>query len=288
MSSAGMKLDSVSIDNFLGASSPADSDSPSFDLSETSLITPAAMVQIAATCYALARDKKRAVVLTGQGSVRSYLARSSFLSVVAEVATVDPEIGTQATLRYGSLRGTNPMLIEVTRIEDGSELPDLLDQIVWVLRYRLKYRKRDAFDVVTAISETCQNTFDHNHGTSGFLAMQVYGRGASRFLEIGVSDYGDGLTETLRRNPKNGEIASDLAAIKLATELGSSEHDDPTRGTGLYHLLEITYKHEGSVQIKSGNGKVRYRMDKRKGWAFRVPSLPGVHVSMTLPAKVRS
>src|SRR6185503_9760628 len=134
-----------------------------------------------------------------------------------------------------------PMLVEVTRIDSGGAVPPLLDQIVWVLRYRLKYRKHDAFDVTTAVSELCQNTFDHNSGTPGFVAMQVYGKESKRFLEVGVSDLGAGLAETLRRNPKNGLIRSDLGAIKLATKLGTSEHDDPTRGTGLFHLLEITY-----------------------------------------------
>ena len=80
-------------------------------------------------------------------------------------------------------------------------------------------------------------------------------------------------------------MPTDLAAIKLATRLGTSEHDDPTRGTGLYHLLEITYKHRGSVQIKSGAAKARYRMDKRQGWAFTVVPTRGVHLALTLPSK---
>ncbi len=213
--------------------------------------------------------------------------RCGFFNVVWGVAKIEPEIGPLGSFRYNALRGSNPMLIEVTRIESGVALPALLDQIVWVLRYRLKYRKYDAFDVTTAVSEICQNTFDHNSGTAGFLAMQVYGQGAKRFLEIGVSDYGDGLAATLKRNPKN-VIASDLDAIKGATQLGISEHDDPTRGTGLYHLLEITYKHAGSVQIKSGSAKVRYRMDRRQGWAFPVPAAPGVHVALTLPSKTKA
>jgi anti-sigma regulatory factor (Ser/Thr protein kinase) len=123
------------------------------------------------------------------------------------------------------------MLIEVTRLANGKALPELLDRVVWVLRNRLKYRKNDSFDIATVISELCQNTFDHNSDACGFVAMQVYGRGSNRFLEIAVSDHGLGLADSLRRNPKNGPIDSDQAAIRLATEIGVSEHDDPTRGT---------------------------------------------------------
>ncbi|RJR45237.1 MAG: hypothetical protein C4576_12365 [Desulfobacteraceae bacterium] len=282
------KLDSVSFDAFLREKSPLACDSGCFDLREFDLITPAALVQLATACYAMAGDGRRPRIMTEKESVRGYLQRCGFVNVIAGVAGIEPAIRYPRLGQYNSLRGSNPMLIEVTRIASGIDLPDLLDRIVWVLRYRLKYHKHDAFDVTTAVSEICQNTFDHNSGTAGFIAMQVYGQGANRFLEIGVSDYGDGLITTLQRNPKNGTIPSDLDAIKMAMQLGTSEYDDPTRGTGLYHLLEITYKHAGSIQIKSGSAKVRYRMDKREGWAFAVSSVPGVHVALTLPTKDRS
>lgn len=279
------KLDSVSYDTILRDQDPLGKGKGCFDLRGVTLVTPSALVQLAAACHAISQAGRQVIIQMDNESVRSYLARCGFVNTIAEVARIEPEIERMEPTLYRFLRGSNPMLIEVTRIESGSALPGLLDQIVWVLRYRLRYKKHDSFDVAIAVSEICQNTFDHNAGTAGFIAMQVYGQGAKRFLEIGVSDCGDGLAATLRRNPKNGRIASDLAAIKLATKLGTSEHDDPTRGTGLFHLLEITYKHEGSIQIKSGGAKVRYRMDKREGWAFPVRPTPGVHVSLTLPRK---
>lgn len=282
------KLDSVSFDKFLREKQPLADDRGLFDLREFALVTPAALVQLATACYAMAGNGQRPRIMIENAAVRGYLQRCGFVDVVAGVAGIEPAIRLMRLGRYNSLYGSNPMLIEVTRIARGADLPDLLDRIVWVLHFRLKYRKHDAYDVTTAVSEICQNTFDHNLGTAGFIAMQVYGKGSNRFLEIGVSDYGDGLATTLRRNPKNGAITSDLDAIKMATRLGTSEYDDRTRGTGLYHLLEITYKHAGSIQIKSGAAKVRYRMDKREGWAFAVPSVPGVHVALTLPTKDRS
>lgn len=281
------KLDSITFDKFLREQEALRVSEPSIDLVGITLVTPAVLVQVAAWCHALARSGRQLTIATDDVSVRTYLMRSGFFRVVDGVAKIEPEIGRSSSSHYDALRGSNPMLIEVTRIDSGAALPKLLDQIVWVLRYRLKYRKYDAFDVATAVSELCQNTFDHNSGTAGFVAMQVYGKGARRFLEIGVSDYGDGLAATLRRNPKNGPIPSDLIAIQRATKLGTSEHDDPTRGTGLYHLLEIAYRLAGSVQIKSGGAKVYYRMDRRHGYSFSVPSLPGVHVALSLSSKTR-
>jgi anti-anti-sigma regulatory factor/anti-sigma regulatory factor (Ser/Thr protein kinase) len=279
------KLDSVSFDRFVRERQPLTNGDGRLDLNGITLITPAALVPLAALCHAMAKVGKDPQIVTGDESVRRYLLRSGFLREISSVTRIEPEITPALTLLYGLRQGSNPMLLEVTRINNGAALPELLDQIVWVLRYRLKYRKRDAFDVTMAISEICQNTFDHNSGTTGLIAMQVYGKGNSRFLEIGVSDDGDGLAVTLRRNSKNGPIRSDFEAIQRATELGSSEHDDPTRGTGLYHLLQITYRYKGSVQIRSGTSKVRYRMDRQQGWGFAVTPTPGVHVALTLPSK---
>ena len=183
------------------------------------------------------------------------------------------------------------MLIEVTKIQAGTELPAVLDKVITVLSTQLKYQKRDAYDVAIAISEVAQNSFDHNHGdTCGFLAMQVYRghREGDRFLEIGIADYGAGLAATLRRNPKSPSLSSDLDAIISATKLGTSEYDDPTRGTGLYHLLDKAYALEGTVQIRTGAAKARFRMDKKQGWGFSVYPLRGVQIALELRAKERA
>ena len=92
--------------------------------------------------------------------VRSYLRRSGFFAAISDVATIDPPV--PASDFDEVLRGSSPMLIEVTRIENGKALPALLDRIVLVLRDQLNYQKFDSFDVATVISEACQNTFDHN------------------------------------------------------------------------------------------------------------------------------
>lgn len=278
------KLDPITFDALLREQDPFGSASGRFDLTIVEWISPAALTQLAAAVHAIAAEGSEPEIAVNDSSVRTYLMRTGFITAIDSVCRIDPPI--TSSLPYSFLQGSNPKLIEVTKIDSGSALPALLNKIVWVLRNRLKYRKYDAFDVAMGISELCQNTFDHNQKTCGFFAMQVYGRGAKRFLEIGVADYGEGIAATLGRNPKNPVAGSDIEAIRAATRLGTSEHDDPTRGTGLYHLLEITYKHGGSLQIRSGGGKVRFRMDKKVGWTFSVPPAPGVQVAFTLPAKI--
>jgi len=282
------KLDSITFDDLLAEHQPFENGDSVFDLTGTRLITSAAITQLAAACYAANLAGGKPKVLVDDSGVRSYLVRSGFVALVGSAAEIEPKFRSSTFYGMEGLRGSNPMLIELTRIDNGSELPALLDRIVWVLQHRLRYRKSDAFDVAVAVSEIAQNTFDHNKDTFGFLAMQVYGQVESQFLEIGVADCGVGLAETLRRNPRHALIRSDLEAIRAATELGTSEYEDRTRGSGLHYLLEIAYKHQGAVQIRSGKGKVRYRMDKKQGWTFRVPEMRGVQVALDLRSKNRS
>jgi len=282
------KLDSTTFDQFLEHSNPFVIGGPCvFDLRGIGFITPASLVDLTAACYALHRDGLTPKLLIDNGDVRRYLMRAAFFAALDGIVTVEPALSPAWKTLFQYHQGQNPLLIEVTKIISGAALPQLLDQIVSVLRYRLKYKKYDAFDIATAVSELAQNTFDHNQDTSGFLAMQVYGKRDRRFLEIAVADYGFGIRTTLARNPKNPYLASDGEAIRLAIQRGASEHDDPTRGTGLFHLLEITYKHQGSVQIRSGTSKARFRMYKKQGWYFSGPRMPGVQVALTLPSKAR-
>lgn len=276
------KLDAVTFDEFIGRYDPFGSSECRLDLSDVQLVTPAGMVQLVAACHALKQGGRRPTVVVPQNSVRSYLCRAGCINVLRGVARLEPVSIDLVLAALRNERGGSPMLLEVTKLDSGATLPVLLDKIVHVLRSQLHFRKEDAFDAAVAISEVCQNTFEHGAGTSGFLAMQVYGQGPKRFVEVGLADYGDGLRTTLTRNPRHATIRDDGAAILCAVELGTSQFDDRTRGTGLYHLVEIARKHGGSVQIRSGAAKVRFRMDKAKGWMFAVPAVPGVQVALTL------
>jgi anti-anti-sigma regulatory factor/anti-sigma regulatory factor (Ser/Thr protein kinase) len=277
-------LTAISFDQLLGRCNPFAGGECTFDLREARFISPAALVQLVASAHAIKKGGASLKLCVEDESVRTYLVRSGFLAAIEGVATIEPEYDDASQHRFGHLHGSNPLLLEVTRIANGAELPTLLDRIVGLLRTRLRYRKNDAYDVVTVISEVAQNTFDHNETTCGFLALQTYDppRGG-RFIEVGVADFGAGLRSTLQRNPTLRLPQADKDTIALAMRLGVSQHqDDPTRGTGLHHLLRIAHEHAGSVQIRSGNGKVNYRGDKQQAWRFTVPPMPGVQIAISM------
>ena len=279
------KLTATTLDDFLGNQPVIVGTNAKFDLTHITFVSPSAIVSLSAICHALHGTGYRVTIKVPESDVRRYLMRLGFMTAVREVVTFDPEVPKARSLMFDALRGTNPVLVEVTKIENGAALPDLLDQLVQVLRSRLRYKKNDAFDIVTAVSEICQNTFDHNAGTFGFICMQMYQKEAERFIEIAVADHGVGLKETLQQNPKNPPIRSDLEAITMATRLGTSQFDDPTRGTGLHHLLEIAFKHQATLEIRSGSSKMRFRMDKKQGWKFPCQPAAGVIASLNVHRK---
>jgi anti-sigma regulatory factor (Ser/Thr protein kinase) len=278
-----LKLTPITFDKFIRDLNPFNKKTVNFDLSQVQFISPAVLTQLCSLCHALHKENKQIFFKVSKETGR-YMARAGFVKSVENIALVEP--GEYVLDKeYKEMLGLNSLLVEVTKIDDVSSLSALLDRIVFVLTFDLDYMKDEAYDIVTAISEVCQNTLDHNREIPAFLAMQAYWGDNGKFLEIGVSDYGSGLAVTLNRNKKNPHMRTDLEAINYATRQGTSEFDDPTRGTGLYHLMEFTDKHCGTVQIHTGKGKLRQRNKNRREWNATAPYLPGVHVALEFVAK---
>jgi anti-sigma regulatory factor (Ser/Thr protein kinase) len=250
-------------------------------------LTPATLVHLASVCYALRQAGHDPVFRANDAAVHDYLWRCAFLTVVRPVATIEPPVSLVMALPGDQRPQPSPLLLDVTRLETSAAIPALLDRILGILRQRLHYRPADAGDMTTAVSELCQNIFDHNASPDGFLAMAVGGRADRGTLEIAVADDGVGLAATLRRNPHHPPLASDHEAIQLAVQCGTSAYPDPMRGTGLYHLLELVAKQAGAVEIRSGTASVQYRPESRRVWTGAVPWVPGVHVTLTLPTPLR-
>ncbi len=222
MPTAPEKLDSITFDRLLESNNPFAAGESIFDLRGTRFISPCALVQLAAACHGLAGAGRRRDHRVEDEAMRSWLLRAGFVRVVQPVTHFLPSISPAHARLFDLMRNHNPLLIEVTELRSSANLPALLDQIVRVLRFRLRYQKHDAFDVAKAVSEMAQNTFDHNHDTCGFLAMQVFGSGSNRFLEVSVADCGPGIRATLRRNPAYAALTTDRQAIQYATRLGIS------------------------------------------------------------------
>lgn len=274
-------LDARTFERLLAEQHPLDQPTPRIDLSDVTFISPAGLVQLSALSHALFDEDRPATIHIPSPSVRSYISRAGLITALKDIALVTPQIG---DLNEGAelRRGTNPLLVELTRFEDSMALPAILDRIVDVLLGELAYTKREAFNVATAVSEVAQNALQHAGGVCAYGAMQVYRTGPRPFLEFAIADHGVGLLQSLLRNPQHNDLTDDASAIRRALEPGASGLDDQTHGTGLYHLGEIALDYEGTIQIRSGSAAAYYRGDLKKGWMRAGIRMPGVQITLKL------
>lgn len=213
-----------------------------------------------------------------------FLPRIGFFDVLGP-AVEYPEVFTPARLEWErALHGEDKRLLELTPIDSPAAIDAVQDKLIHVLHYQLKYRLHDAYDLAIVFSELCNNVLDHSPADAlGLAAMRIYGTQGQRFMQFVVADRGDGIKTTLTRNPNFANIRSDNDAIITSTDLGASEHEENTRGNGLYHLLKLAFKHQGNVRIRSGRGNVYWRMDLHKRHQFNVPYLQGTQFSIIFP-----
>lgn len=257
------------------------------DLSEISFISPGAMVFLVLLLESLAASAgRRPVLLVPDLNVHSYLGRAGLFESLGELIDVEPPVEENQRLRYEALRGTNQNLLELTPLKREEEIDHLLFVLQSTLGGKLGYEKNDARDFAVAASEISHNIFDHNDaGIHGWVVMQVYQGSGEGFVELAIGDGGVGINGSMTKNPNFGSYDSDLAAISHAIQTGVSRFVDQERGQGFDALMEKVFKHNGSVTIRSGNGKVRIRTDKETKSFFEVPRMDGTQVVINLPQK---
>jgi len=256
------------------------------DLTGLTFSSPGGLVPLAALCSSLAKNHPRIIIKLAHPHQRNYFVSSGFYSVLEDIVVFEPEIPKARLGDFEDRRGGNPLMIEITRIGDEKDLPQLLNKLVSILRFRMSLGKEHAFDTAIAVSELCQNTFDHNPEACGLIGLQVFNASNGRFVEVSISDYGRGIAATLRENSDNPSFLTDMEAIETAVLLGTSQYRDVTRGTGLYHLLKIAKKGDGTVQLCSGTATKRFRTDLGKVHGFvETNSLSGTHITLSLKAR---
>ncbi len=230
----------------------------------------------------------RVALALDEGGACGFLPRAGFFDLlpldVVERCELPP-----ARLPYMRAQyGRNPALLEFTRIDSERALDAILANLIPKLHRRLKYSRNEALDFARMLSELCHNVLEHNDGLAqveGIMAMQIYGAGADKFMELVVADRGLGIRRTLGMNERYADLSSDAEAIMRSTEPRVSRHDDFSHGSGLSLLVELVRRHRGAVHIRSCAGRVYYRLDREECRPFTVPVLAGTQFSIALPAR---
>lgn len=255
-----------------------------FDLRSLSFIDMFAMVGLVYLCIDMEAAGCVVALHVGEGS---FLERAGFFQLLPPAITDRCDVQPAHLLLTSAHFGRNPAIRELTLIDSQTTLDAILREMIKALHGRLKYSPRESTHIGIMLSELTQNILEHHDDPTkvkGIIGMQIFGQGAERFMELVVADHGDGIWQTLRSNEKYAYLASDADAILLSTEAQVSRYDDFTHGQGLSNLLRLAQLHGGSVNIRSGEGKVYYRTD-RASRQFTVPALAGTQFSIALPTK---
>ena len=277
------KLTPAMLDRLVGEQRPFDLLQPIIDLRAFHFVTPGAMTQLAALCFALANHRRKPQIFFNNSSVHTYLERAGFLPLVADHVTHNAYIPSLHRAAIMERRGSRSSLIEIERLDTGDTLNGLIQRMFSVLTADLGFPTRNAWRVGQIISEAGQNPFEHNAMVDAFLVMQLYRGAAGQFLEIGVSDCGVGIAATLARNPDNPVFATDAEAIKHATLPHTSGAIDAwTRGNGLHDLLTVTRSLGGTVRIRSGTAALSLSRWSPVWTSEALCHLPGVHITISV------
>lgn len=225
-------------------------------------------------------------IILPQGDVRSYLGRAAFLQEAARFADFLPPLDQVWLRNMKLLEGSTPSLLEVSLLRDSCAIPGVLNHVENALRDQLAYKKANALDICIMLSEISHNVFDHNEaGTICYVAMQTYtDRQENKFLCVSVGDNGVGIPDTLRTNTRYAHLENDSDAIRESLKKHVSRLDEHTRGNGLYHLLELVWKHAGRMCIRSYAGGVYVRADRKEERIYRSALLPGTQFGVSFPS----
>ncbi len=281
-------LNEITYDKFLSINNPFLSNNPIIDLRDLNFISTSVMVNLIAGCLWInERTGKPTILIDGSNSI-SVLGRMGFFQILNGLANVYPARNGLDIIRNIRLSGTNPVLIEATRIDNMADIPGLLSQINKVLIDKLNYLPKDSVNITSSISEMISNIIDHNNNYYGFLAMQAIQSIGK--LEVSVADCGIGIQNSLQKNPiYNNSVTTDLHAIQAATtERVTSIENDKTRGNGLYQIYRNSKQYGATLQIRSGNAAIRYRFDrviKNNGEAYfdGLAWMPGTQICLYIP-----
>jgi anti-sigma regulatory factor (Ser/Thr protein kinase) len=135
--------------------------------------------------------------------------------------------------------------------------------------------------LVTAISELCQNVFEHSLD-SGFFTVQSYDTGSAHIVRLVISDSGIGIEGSFR--DKEDRFPEKGAAI-ISRALRSTISSKRPFGYGLCQVNEIVTRLGGSLFIRSDAASVAVLNKGSKRGTFLkdgLASFPGTQVSITL------
>ena len=100
-----------------------------------------------------------------------------------------------------------------------------------------------------AVTEIINNIWEHSQ--TDRPALVVYSLESER-VHIGIADLGVGILQSLRTNSRYHALASSMAALKKAMEIGVSRLEGRSRGYGFATILKAVADQWGGIRLRTG------------------------------------
>jgi hypothetical protein len=106
------------------------------------------------------------------------------------------------------------------------------------------------------LCEITENAVYHSGAGRGVVVAQRWA--SKNMVELAIADYGIGIAESIRKNPRNVSL-DDANAVARAVELGMTGVDTNRRGQGLWKVSQVVERNGGRMFIRTG--AVRFDQD---------------------------
>jgi anti-sigma regulatory factor (Ser/Thr protein kinase) len=195
--------------------------------------------------------------------VHSYLERVDFYKDLPGNVTLS------RSRRPSRRRDRQEQLIELVRIRSSQDVELLMNRVSMIAASQVG-PGNVATAFATAIGAAAENVIHHANSPNGALiAAQRYERTG---LELAIVDLGDGIPETLGRNPDHSGL-SDLEAVERSLEDGVSSSGEEGRGAGLWEFVDRVGR-GGSSTLGISSGYADLRISRQGGRHTRNATTP--------------
>ncbi len=160
--------------------------------------------------------------------------------------------------------------------------PEFIDSLLDFMESNMPFAPGLRGSIRMSLIELVQNFADHSGSAVGAWAT---GQKHQNRITLCVLDMGKGIPTTLRTLPKYRRHR-DPHLIQLATEDGVSSFPG-NRGRGLTIIRRFVRSNGGAMTIISGDGRVRFRSDRRPMLDRIDGSFPGTAVFLSLASTKR-
>ncbi len=180
--------------------------------------------------------------------------------------------------------GTERLILPLTDLESEYQVEKVANDVIDGLTGSGLGASNIYQVVADAFAELALNAVQHSESEVGAFGYIQYRESANgpRFI-CAVADGGIGIRRSLERNPALlARVPYDWVAIEVAMQERVSGTQDPTRGMGLFSVVEEVRKAQRQLLIQSGIGVLQIG-EELQSQARRTKLFPGTLAYASIP-----